>query len=1081
MSKKKKQFQSKEAQAVAHANDEFELIKETIEELNDVIQDLTDQERGASKQRKKELREEKKLYEAKRAELKVQQTLNQAKQNYAVSKFQSKFGNSMSSSDISAGVEKYINSDSGKSEAVSKWSGWLSKGANVAVDAYAKLETIESEKQYETISAQTDILMADIDALGQKSVQAAELIPKAYTSAINASLSNLIDGINEGAYAAASSMIDLGAQSKIFALEQERIDLENKNTKDLRTAQKNATFANLGAQKTQAITNISSEAARLVGHSLNNREVEAFGFGFNTGEAPGAIADASANIAEGAAAANTALTEMEGKLSVQKFENEKKITEARLKYNQEVQKKWIEAGANVEKAWLQFAQKMEGGLLKSEAAANDLGVSMGLSGKQLESFKRAMFESQVAVSKWGKTLEDMQKLQKSYQDETGRNIQFSMNDFDTSFALDKLAGQDGLSAQLASGMELFNHSVSDSNEMIFEMYKNVSKIGLNGRKYMKDLAKNLKLVERYQFKNGVKGMMDMAKWAQNTRFNMDSLDSMLQNFSENGLEGAITKAAGMQVLGGNFAMGADPLAMMWERYSDPQAFAKRQQDMLKGMGTYDSKTGEVKFNMIEQLQLEQFAKYSGQSVEDLMNQQRQRIRGEKVNQYLNNAYNWSDDQKSLVTNKAQLVNGEWKVTMDNGEQKSVSQLSQEDLNHLMPENNEEKLVNYVYDIRDMMTQLTGAKQEATSKLELDGYQQWYQEELARIQTVVSDFDTNYEKYLTEFKEKMGLATEAQKTMLDIMNQGNSNIDSASNEILQEGKNIASTLAQVNTLLQNSLNGLNANSTANTSNIPKPLITSYHKAGSDPINKIPKGGYMSGGMIISKSDTGRMQYTCAQDNVGRNINYTYIDPTLNPSPLPNIKKTNDGISSANGHSMTVAASKVTPINDGEVATTSPQDHAIFAKTGGPFDKLFNGIFSKINAVYKSTNENEQYPKTSIKELYRIAEIAKQNEVQPKPLPSIEMPVRDNGNINTRQEDNTPTVNNGTIKIEPITLNIKLDGVLGQSKDFMEELSKNPMMIRSLSQLISESINKNINGGKSSYTGGVATPRFKGNEF
>ena len=49
--------------------------------------------------------------------------------------------------------------------------------------------------------------------------------------------------------------------------------------------------------------------------------------------------------------------------------------------------------------------------------------------------------------------------------------------------------------------------------------------------------------------------------------------------------------------------------------------------------------------------------------------------------------------------------------------------------------------------------------------------------------------------------------------------------------------------------------------------------------------------------------------------------------------------------ANGQSMTVAASKVTPINDGEVATTSPQDHAIFAKTGGPFDKLFNGISRK----------------------------------------------------------------------------------------------------------------------------------------
>lgn len=573
---------------------------------------------------------------------------------------------------------------------------------------------------------------------------------------------------------------------------------------------------------------------------------------------------------------------------------------------------------------------------------------------------------------------------------------------------------------------------------------------------MKDLAKNLKLVERYQFKNGVKGMMDMAKWAQNTRFNMDSLDGMLQNFSENGLEGAITKAAGMQVLGGNFAMVADPLAMMWERYNDPQVFAKRQQDMLKGMGTYDSKTGEVKFNMIEQLQLEQFAKYSGQSVEDLMNQQRQRIKGEKVNQYLNNAYNWTDDEKSLVTNKAQLVNGDWKVTLDNGDQKSVSQLSQEDLNHLKPEDNKEKLVNYVCDIRDMMIQLTGAKQEATSKLELDGYQQWYQEELTRIQNVVSDFDTNYEKYLTEFKKKMHLATESQKTMLDIMNQGNSNIDSASKEILQEGRNIATTLAQVNTLLRNSLNEINSKTPPSLT--PPTATPTTNTASNKPKRSpIPK-------VAAAQEAAERGDYCTAVQNayVGRS---SIMDGTMD----------------ANGQSMTVAASKVTPINDGEVATTSPQDHAIFAKTGGPFDKLFNGIFSKINAVYKNIDENKQYPKTSIKELYRIAEIARQNEVQPKPLPSIEMPVRDYGNINTRQEDNTPTVNNETIKIEPITLNIKLDGVLGQSKDFMEELSKNPMMIRSLSQLISESINKNINGGKSTYVGGIATSRFKGNNF
>lgn len=75
----------------------------------------------------------------------------------------------MSASDISEGVEKYNNLNGGKSETVSKVTEKFGKAANLAIESYAKLETIDSEKQYETISAQTDLLMADIDALGQKS------------------------------------------------------------------------------------------------------------------------------------------------------------------------------------------------------------------------------------------------------------------------------------------------------------------------------------------------------------------------------------------------------------------------------------------------------------------------------------------------------------------------------------------------------------------------------------------------------------------------------------------------------------------------------------------------------------------------------------------------------------------------------------------------------------------------------------------------------------------------------------------------------------------------------------------------
>ena len=1028
---KKKQFQSKEAQAVAHVTEELNILSDAIKELDKLIGD-----KGLSKT-------EKKLLQQKKIELETQKTLNKARQNNAVTKFSEKFGNSMSADEITNEVSRLDNSNA-KSTNVTKAAEYAGKGLKAAVQAYAKFETIDYEKEYERISAQTDILMADIDALGQKAVMAAELQAKAYTAAIDSSLSNLIDGINEGAYKAASNLIDLGAQSKIFELEQERIDLENKNTKELRTAQKEATFKNLGAQKTQAITNISSDAFRSAGRFMNNREVSIMGISFNTGDAPGAVADAVATVAEGAAAANTALTVMEGKLSVQKFENEKKITEARLKYEQEVKKKWIEGGANVEKAWLSFAQHLEGGLLKSEAAANDLGVSFGLSGKQLDSFKRSMFESQVAVSKWGKTLEDMQKVMSSYNDSTGRNIQFSTNDFDTSFALDKLAGQDGLSAQLTSSMELFNHSVSDSNEMFYEMYKNVSKIGLNGRKFLKDLTKNLKLAERFQFKNGVKGMMDMAKWAQNTRFNMDSLDGMLQSFSENGLEGAITKAAGMQVLGGNFAMGADPLAMIWERYNDPQAFAQRLQDMLKGMGSYDAKTGEVTFNMGEQIQMEQFAKYAGQSVQDLMNQQRQRIKGEQMEKSLNNGVNWSDDEKALITNKAQLVNGEWKVTMANGEQKSVSQLNSEDLNHLKPEDNEEKLVNYVYNIMDMMTQLTGAKQEATAKLELGGYSKWYQENQKRINNVVTDFNTRYTEYLTEFEKKMSFVTETQKTMLNLMGQGNTNIDNASSQILQAGQDIATTLDQVNLLLQNSLNELN-NMKTEAWRRAEAQVKAREKANTQfnkSINNVVSKPFTSAATNNRELHKSAAEVCRAEGHKATAVMHEIA--SYGPPTMP------DGIVSALGNPMSVAASKVTPIHDGTVATTDPQDHAIFAKTGGPFDTLFNGIFAKINEISSVLPRSMEY----IMPLERIF-----NEIS----------------------YSKGTANNSKIQIEPIKLIIegKLDlgNSNGQSVDIINEVKNNPILLRTLTQLISESINKTINGGRSTYTGGIVLPRFK----
>lgn len=1057
---KRQILESKDAQTVAMTNEEIRILGDAISEIGDEIEKANEAE--------------KQKLEIMRAELRVQQILNRSRQNAAMDRLERNYGNNMSADEISQQLSR--NERNSKNVSVSSYANQL---LNLAVNSVVKTQTIDYDRKYENISNQVDLLMADINKLGQTAVEAAKLQANAYTSAIDSSLSNLIDGINEGAYASASNLIDLSAQSKIFSLEQVKLNLETKNTKNVREAQNTTNLKNLDAQETQAWANIWGEGVKLAGKAASETSFLGTSFG-KSSEAGGEFIG---NGIEGLAAINTTITELEGKLYNQKFENEKNITEAQLNYNQEVQKEWIQAAANVQKAFLNLAQHVEGALTKAEAAANDMGINLGFSGKQLDTFKRSMFQTQITIAKWGKTMEDAQKMQNEYTETTGRNIQFTTTDFDSSFAFDKLVGQDGLSNKLTAGMELFNHSVSDSNEMFFEMYKNVSKIGLNSRKYFKDLQSNLRLAEKYQFKGGVKSLMEMSKWAQNVRFNMGSLDNILDKVQTGGLEGIIEQSAKLQVLGGNYAMGADPLAMAYEAFNDPDALAKRLNKMLVGEGVFNSKTGEVDFSGFSQMKVRAMAEATGQDYKDVLNQARQMIKGNIVNKELNGKYKWSDEDKALITNKARLVNGEWKVTMDNNVDQSVSTLSPQDLDHLKPTDNEEKLVNYVANIRDMMTRLTGTQQENIAKLQNDGFEQWMQEEQTRIQNVATEFNDNYQKYLDIFSLNMKLATDSQKTMLSLFEQGNSNIDSAQQDILNEGKNISSTLSKVNTLISTSFTEMKKqiaetlHVTAMIRGEEKPnkndmfkedakateeqveLIKKYYKKeGKEPNFSTKKGEWFDGYWEFEDSsfpnlnafinthpelkkqliELGRKEkdpfvigndpnkpkidpwYMTIVKNLGRNA-FTPSNVLPNSAADIAITRMRDGVVSQNG--------QITKIDN--------NDQVLAAKKDGPIDKMLDTVSSI------SSPDTLSSP------------------VSPRPM-SYNSQVMESPHRSQSQSGG-----NGKLEVAPIQINIngsiKVNGN-GGSTDITRELTNNPEFVRSIAQIISIEVEKKVQGGR-----------------
>ena len=117
------------------------------------------------------------------------------------------------------------------------------------------------------------------------------------------------------------------------------------------------------------------------------------------------------------------------------------------------------------------------------------------------------------------------------------------------------------------------------------------------------------------------------------------------------MEGVIKQGAGLQVLGGNVAMGADPMAMMYESFNDPQAYAKRIQKMLKGYGSFNKETGETTFSGGEQM-MRAMSQELNIPIEELKDM----ARGSRQKEYVNaqmGGTTLSKENQEAIANKAQ--------------------------------------------------------------------------------------------------------------------------------------------------------------------------------------------------------------------------------------------------------------------------------------------------------------------------------------------------------------------------------------------------------------------------------------------
>lgn len=683
------------------------------------------------------------------------------------------------------------------------------------------------------------------------------------------------------------------------------------------------------------------------------------------------------------------------------------IQDKMLDVQVQASEKVIESAAEVRKIWLKLAQTIEQYTINFEKSANNLAKNYGYTNKkQLQNFEKTMIRSAREAAKFGLAPEEWMQIQNTFIESTGRNRQFGLSDVRQLSALGDYLGDNNLAANYASEMEIFNAGVADSVDMLGEVLQDVNRIGLNGRKYTKTLVDNLKLAQKYTFKGGTKGLMEMAKWAENTRFNMSSLSGMLDKVSEGGLEGVITQGAQFQVLGGHAAMNADPIAMMYERYADPEAFAKRMQDMTIGYGSLNRETGETTFTGPEQMLMEQLAKVQGRSVEDVMNEVRARNKKEVVAKHLGS--NFDDDQISYISNNATYNKKkgifEIMVQKENGEYgtKAVNELTPDDLENLIPEKHNERMEQYMLDIISLEKQ-TKSEEEREKLLAVEGtFANTINAIGERVEKAMKTFDENYSKYVTEIKKGQDEATSQFSNYIEMAKRGNELIDGKASDIQAEADKIGIALADTAKIIEKAnenmakaevvrKNEIGENKPTGYNKVKEQSEASYTGKGLHHVNEgevvditapftqriLTRGQklgneYNGGNPYTKKSwwsskikwtEEGAKAYNSFIDKengvstVSENKSVAKTKRTQIPSAYQNAdswsrdagQNMGDGIiSSNNNQPMISRADKVTKINDGLVKS-DPKDVAIFAKEGGVIGNFIADLYNDIHSM------------------------------------------------------------------------------------------------------------------------------------
>lgn len=316
---------------------------------------------------------------------------------------------------------------------------------------------------------------------------------------------------------------------------------------------------------------------------------------------------------------------------------------------------------------------------------------------------------------FNKSAKELIQMQGKYSEVLGRNVQLTGEQKKDMLAMETFLGEDGM-MDVANNLENFGMGMSDSANFIKETMDEATKSGISASKLTKTIRENIKMAQNYSFKNGLDGLKSMAKKSIELKTNMSFINGFIDKTST--VEGAISTGAQLQVLGGNYAMGSDPLSMMYESLNNVEGLFDRAVGMAKGKVFYNNQTGNFEMGAMDRRMMKEAANAMGINPEEMINMAFRKASLSKIeDQIKTSGFSGDKEMVDMVKNLATWNNGKAVVNID-GEDVEVGKLNaaeHKDKLEAMQRTDSQNLQEMAINLRSMNDIMSGVQKETENE------------------------------------------------------------------------------------------------------------------------------------------------------------------------------------------------------------------------------------------------------------------------------------------------------------------------------------------------------------------------------